>query len=84
MITMIFVDIMNIAALITMTAMVMICFIVFGNHWRNRLIRVPMTPECDDEESGSESPSVIVPVTDVEADSPLVQETRPLTQEEIG
>lgn len=77
MITMIFVDIMNIAALITMTAMVMICFIVFGNHWQNQLIQVPMSPECDDD-----SPAVVVPIDDMEADSPLVQEKRPLTREE--
>jgi len=50
MITMIFVDVMSIACLICVTAMVMIVSLAMGNHWRNQLLMVPSAPDSDSED----------------------------------
>ena len=58
MITLIFVDIMSIASLVCITAMVMIVTLVWGNHWRNQLVYVPM---AKDKASGYENGSAAIP-----------------------
>jgi Na+/H+ antiporter NhaD/arsenite permease-like protein len=71
MITMIFVDVMSIACLICVTAMVMIVSLIMGNHWRTQLTMIPSAPDSDSEDDDL---SIVDPESPNDAESHEVRQ----------